>query len=83
VYIVGQSPTSQINKQHNMTPSEEFAYEFANQTFIPFWSFENPIGKKDKELCDALVICDNVGIVISVKEIKVSEGKNIDVQYER
>jgi len=66
-----------------MTPSEEFVYELANKTFLPFWSFANPIGKKDKELCDVLVICDNVVIIISVKEIKVSEGKNIDVQYER
>ena len=66
-----------------MTPSEEFVYELANKTFLPFWSFANPIGKKDKELCDVLVICDNVVIIISVKEIKVSEGKNVDVQYER
>lgn len=66
-----------------MTPSEKYVYELSKKSFLPFWSFPNPIGKKGKELCDVLVICENIVIIISVKDIKVSNSKDINVQYER
>lgn len=66
-----------------MTPSEKFVFELSKKSFLPFWSFDNPIGKKGKELCDVLVICENIIIIISVKDIKVSNLKDINVKYER
>jgi len=66
-----------------MTPSEKYVFELSKKSFLPFWSFPNPIGKKGKELCDVLVICEDIVIIISVKEIKPSKSKDINVQYER
>jgi hypothetical protein len=66
-----------------MTPSEKYVAELCGKSFLPFWSFSNPIGKKNKELCDVLVVCENNIIIISVKDISVSEHKDESVQYER
>lgn len=66
-----------------MNPSEKFVAELCRKSFLPFWSFPNPIGKKGKELCDLFVVCENHIIIFSVKEISVSENKNESVQYDR
>tara|TARA_R110002074_G_scaffold167933_4_gene329221 strand:+ start:389 stop:1576 length:1188 start_codon:yes stop_codon:yes gene_type:complete len=66
-----------------MTPSEEYVANLCEKSFLPFWSFPNPLGKKDKELCDLLVVCGNNIIIISVKDIKVSNHKDQSVKYNR
>lgn len=66
-----------------MTPSEKYVSELCRKSFLPFWSFSNPIGKKDKELCDVFVVCGNTIIIISVKDISVSEHTNERIQYDR
>ncbi|WP_233131552.1 nuclease-related domain-containing protein [Tenacibaculum holothuriorum] len=66
-----------------MTPSEEYVASLCEKSFLPFWSFPNPLGKKDKELCDVLVVCGNTIILISVKDIQVSNHKDKNVQYTR
>lgn len=66
-----------------MTPSEKYVAELCEQSFLPFWSFANPIGKKGKELCDVLVVCGNIIIIISVKDIRVSENNDVLLQYDR
>jgi hypothetical protein len=66
-----------------MTPSERYVAELSEKSFLPFWSFPNPIGKKSKELCDVLVVCGNIIIIISVKDIRVSEHNDVLIQYER
>jgi hypothetical protein len=66
-----------------MTPSEKYVAELCEKSFLPFWSFANPIGKKGKELCDVLVVCGNIIVIISVKDIRVSENNDALVQYER
>ncbi|WP_422080111.1 hypothetical protein [Ulvibacterium sp.] len=66
-----------------MTPSERFVYDLCQKSFLPFWSFPNPIGKKNKELCDVLVVCDKYIIIISVKDISVSNDSEDEVQYKR
>lgn len=66
-----------------MTPSEKFVSELCKKSFLPFWSFASPLGKKSKELCDVLVICDNTIMIISIKDIKVSEHSDENVQFER
>ena len=56
---------------------------FAKNHFYHFGVSPNPIGKKNKELCDVFVVCENHIIIISVKDISVSEHKDESVQYER
>jgi hypothetical protein len=66
-----------------MTPSEEFVSVLCKKSFLPFWSFPSPLGKKNKELCDVLIVCGNEIIIISVKDIKISSHNDQAVQYER
>lgn len=66
-----------------MTPSEKYVANLCKKSFLPFWSFPNPLGKKDKELCDVLVVCGNTIILISVKDIKVSNHTDKSIQYTR
>lgn len=66
-----------------MTPSEKYVTNLCQKSFLPFWNFPNPIGKKNKELCDVLVVCGNYILIISVKDIRVSSHTDKEVQYER
>lgn len=66
-----------------MTPSEKYVSELCEKSFLPFWSFPSPLGKKDKELCDVLVVCGNDIVIISIKDIKVSSHTDEIIQYER
>lgn len=66
-----------------MTPSEKYVASLCRKSFLPFWSFSNPIGKKNKELCDVLVVCGNYILIISVKDIQVSNHTDENIQYDR
>ena len=66
-----------------MTPSEKYVSELCEKSFLPFWSYPSPLGKNDKELCDVLLICGNDIVIISIKDIKVSEHSDQSVQYNR
>lgn len=57
-----------------MTRSEELVYDICNENFLSLWSFANPIGKKGKELCDILVVCEPDVIIFSVKEINLDNN---------
>lgn len=59
-----------------MTPSEKYVFELCKKSFLPFWSFPNPLGKKGNELCDLLIVCQSYVVIISVKENKVSSEPN-------
>lgn len=66
-----------------MTPSEKYVSELCEKSFLPFWSYPSPLGKNDKELCDVLLMCGNDIVIISIKDIKVSEHSDQSVQYNR
>ena len=67
-----------------MTPTEKFVAELCRTSFLSFWSFPNPIGKKlNKELCDLLVVCDPDIIIFSVKEIIIKDSGDYEVDSER
>lgn len=67
-----------------MTPTEKYLSELCKDTFLPFWSFPNPIGKRlDKELCDLLIICDPDIIIFSVKEINIKNSGDNKLDNER
>jgi hypothetical protein len=66
-----------------MTKSEKFVADLCSLSFLPFWSFQSPLGKKDNELCDILVVCGNIIIIISVKDIAPSNHEDESIVYER
>src|SRR5215471_13490663 len=53
-----------------MTRSEELVFRLCTRSFFSLSSFAHPRGKKGRELCDILVVCDPDVIILSVKEIK-------------
>ena len=66
-----------------MTPSEKIVADLSRSSFLSFWSFPNPKGKKNKELCDILVVCEPDIIIFSVKDISVKRSGNYNVDYDR
>lgn len=65
-----------------MTKSEELVYKLCTKSFLSLWSYPNPQGKKGKELCDILVVCEPDIIILSVKEIKFKDTGD-EVGWER
>jgi len=65
-----------------LTPSEKLVNELCEKSFLKLWTHPNPIGKKGKELCDCLIVCDKHIVIISVKEIEYKDTDSI-VGYER
>lgn len=53
---------------HGLTLSEKFIASLCQRAFLKLWTHPNPKGKKDKELCDCLVVCGPHIVIISVKE---------------
>lgn len=66
-----------------MTDSEKYVSKLCEKSFFQFWSFPNPIGKNNKELCDILIVCGDIIIIISVKDIKMSNHSDDVIKYER
>jgi len=56
-----------------LTKSEELVYRLCTKSFLSLWSYPNPQGKKGKELCDILVVCDPDVIIFSVKEVEFKD----------
>ncbi len=63
--------------------SEEFVYQVCHKSFLSLWSYANPKGKNSKELCDILIVCEPDIIIISVKDIKLTDSGNIEVDWQR
>lgn len=56
--------------------AEDLVYKICKNSFLSMWSYSSPLGKKNKELCDVLVVCGNHIIIFSVKDIKFkTEGE--------
>jgi len=53
-----------------LTPSEKYVIQLCKNSFLKIWTHPNPVGKKGKELCDCLIVCDSHIVIISVKEIE-------------
>lgn len=65
-----------------MTRSEELVYRLCTNSFLSLWSYANPRGKKGKELCDILVVCQPNIIIFSVKEVSFKDTGD-EVGWER
>ena len=54
--------------------SEQLVYAICKKSFLSLWSYANPLGKNSKELCDILIVCDPDIIIISVKDISITDS---------
>jgi len=57
--------------------SEQLVYDICKKSFLSLWSYANPLGKNLKELCDTLIVCDPDIIIISVKDIQITDSGDI------
>lgn len=53
--------------------AEVVVHELAQQTFFTDWCFLNPKLSNGKELCDLLVVFDDIAIVWQIKNLKLDE----------
>lgn len=65
--------------------AEKAIHEVAQRSFFTDWCFANPTykaGKQKKELCDLLVVFDDITIIVQVKNCVVEDGafKQSDVE---
>ena len=63
--------------------SEQLVYDICRKSFLSLWSYANPLGKNSKELCDILIVCDPDIIILSVKDIKISDTGDIATDWKR
>lgn len=63
--------------------AEQIVYDICRRSFLSLWSYANPLGKDSKELCDVLIVCDPDIIIISVKDIKITNSGDISTDWER
>ncbi len=55
--------------------AEELIHELATKSFFIDWCFPNPKLPDNKELCDLLVIFDDIAIIFQIKNLKLKNGK--------
>jgi hypothetical protein len=75
-----------INQPMSSPPvnsSEEFVHYICKKSFLSLWCYNNPRGKKGKELCDILVVCNPYVLIISVKDIRLKETIDSIVDLEK
>jgi len=83
-----QMEYSMNNSKHYFRTKGENAESFVNKlaikTFLTDWCYPNPSLPKRKELCDLLVVFDNVAIIWQIKDLKLDEsGHYKDAEVER
>jgi len=69
-----------------MNRAEDFVADRCCRSFLSLWSYPNPIAKKKKkkrELCDCLVVCDPDVIILSVKEVAVTDSGDVRTDWDR
>lgn len=56
--------------------AEEIVQYLAEKTFLTDWCYKNPILKSGKELCDLLIVFDNIAVIWQIKNLKLhKDGK--------
>jgi hypothetical protein len=66
-----------------LNKAEQFVFQVCKRSFLSLWSYINPLGKNNKELCDILIVCEPDIIIVSVKEVKVTKSKDITIDWKR
>ena len=63
-------------KQIQGEKAEQWVYSLATRTFLTDWCYLNPLKPDGKELCDLLVVFDNIAIIWQIKDLKLGkDGK--------
>ena len=66
------------------TPSEQFVFKVCTSTFLSLWSYANPQGRQPgRELCDILVVCHPDVVIFSVKDVKLTEHRDVTIVWDR
>ncbi len=64
--------------------AEAYCQHVCTKSFLSLWSYPNPQGKDpSKELCDILVVCEPDVIIISVKDVALSDSGDQEVDAKR
>src|SRR4029077_936923 len=66
-----------------MTPSEVLVFKLCRKSFMSLWSFATPRGRRGKELCDCLVVCEPDVIIFSVKEVRSKASGDVGTDWTR
>lgn len=54
--------------------AEKIVQDLAEKTFLVDWCFPNPKLQDGKELCDLLVVFDNIAIIWQIKDLKLNKN---------
>jgi hypothetical protein len=67
-----------------MNRAEALVSRLCGNSFLSLWCYERPQGKRrGSELCDILVVCGPDVIIVSVKEIGLTQSASVDVDWDR
>jgi hypothetical protein len=66
-----------------LTRTEQLTFDLCTRSCLSFWSYNNPILKNGKELCDVLVVFDKHVVIFSVKEVGLRLTSNAGDAYSR
>jgi len=57
--------------------AESILHELAEKTFLIDWCYPNPVLRDGKELCDLLVVFDDIAIIWQLKDTKLDGNGNL------
>ena len=64
--------------------AERFVYELSQKSFFTDWCYKSPKLPNNKEICDLLVVYDDVAIIWQIKDLKLDEkGKYSEKEVSR
>lgn len=85
-----------LDRSHNQTAlsrdyfrlkgenAEKIVHELAFKSFLVDWCFPNPKLPSGKELCDLLVVFDNIAVIWQIKDLRLGEnGRYNEAEVEK
>jgi len=54
--------------------AEDFVYELSQKSFITDWCYKSPKLPNSKEICDLLIVYDNIAIIWQIKDLKLDRN---------
>lgn len=61
--------------------AEKLVQDLAEKSFLTDWCYQNPSLKPGQELCDLLVIFDEIAIILQIKDLKLKKGGELNKKY--
>ena len=63
--------------------AEQLVARLTHRSFLALWSYAKPRGKKGKELCDVLAVCDPSVVIFSVKDLAMPASGSAEIDWQR